>query len=160
MAEVAYFDSNLWIAYLADETNKPEIEALIREIKQGRGQIITSIMTLTEISVRAYQQAPEKVAEGVGFIESVASVRNVSMDVALFTANIEAKFMGAVWPDIEGKRRRRWDALHLATAAMYHATTFFTYEERLLSADFSADRRIPPIRKPQPLQGALELRPR
>jgi predicted nucleic acid-binding protein len=160
MPETAYFDSNLWIAYLTDESAKPEVEALIREIKESRGQIITSILTITEISVHAYQQAPEKVADGVDFVSSIGSIRNVSVDIALFTAQIEARFMNAVWADADGRRKRRWDALHLATAAVNRATVLYTYDERLLRADFSPEPRIPPIRRPQPLQGALDLQPR
>lgn len=160
MPETAYFDSNLWIACLADESTKPEVESLITEIKQARGTIITSILTMTEISVRAFQQAPNRVAEGVDLVSSVASLRNVSLDVALLTAHIEAQFMSTVWADPDGRRRRRWDALHLATAAVARADVVYTYDDRLLRADFSSESRIPPIRRPQPLQGTLPLRSR
>jgi predicted nucleic acid-binding protein len=158
MAETAYFDSNLWIACLTGEPTKPEVEALITEIKQARGTIITSILTITEISVHTFQQAPNKVAEGVDFVSSIASLRNVSLEIALLTAQIEAGFMSTVWADTDGRRRRRWDALHLATAAVSRANVVYTYDDRLLRADFSRESRIPPIRRPQPLQGALPLR--
>lgn len=159
MPETAYFDSNLWIACLAEESTRPEVEALIAEIKQARGTIITSILTITEISVHAFQQAPQRVAEGVEFVSNVASLRNVSLDVALLTAHIEARFMSTVWADVDGRRRRRWDALHLATAAIGRADVVYTFDDRLLRADFSSESRIPQIRRPQPLQGALPLRP-
>lgn len=155
MPTAAYFDTSLWIAVLADEPPAGDVLTLIEEIKHDRGRIVTSILTLTEISVRAYQKAPARVAAGVQLVSAVSAICAVSQDVALLTAKIEATFMASVWQGTLGNRKRRWDALHLATAATYAATVFYTFDNGLLGADFSALPAIPPVRRPQPLQGSL-----
>jgi predicted nucleic acid-binding protein len=160
MPVTAYFDSSLWIAALGFEESEGEVRTLIEEIKRDKGLIMTSIITLTERSVRAWRSGPGRVAQGVQFVSGIASIRNVSQDVALLTAKIEVEFMTSVWSDPDGSRRRRWDAMHLATAATTsRADIFYTYDRRLLSADFSSDPSIPVRRRPQPLQGSFPLSP-
>lgn len=155
-AVTAYYDSALWLAVLINEANAGDVLTLTNEIKGERGgRILTSILTLTEISVRAYQQDPARVAEGVELVSSVAAICNVSREIALLTAEIEARFMVTVWAGAEGNRKRRWDALHLATAVAYRADIFYTYDRGLLAANFSSEPRIPPIKLPQPQQGSL-----
>ena len=60
MAETAYFDSNLWIACLTGEPTKPEVEALITEIKQARGTIITSILTIPRSAFTRFSRPQTK----------------------------------------------------------------------------------------------------
>ena len=157
MPEVAYFDSALWVAILADEPSAHDILTLILDIKEGRGRILTSILTLTEISVRAYREDPTRVAIGVELVSQTASICNVTDEVALLTARIEAMYPSAIWAGEEGPRRRRWDALHLASAAVFGARIFYTLDRRLLNADLSAVPEIPPRRRPQPPQASLNL---
>jgi predicted nucleic acid-binding protein len=159
MPQTAYFDSALWIAVLVGEPTAGDVGTLIGEIKKENGRILTSIMTLTEITVRAHRDSPARVADAVQLVTSVAAICNVSLEVALMTAQIEARFMTSVWADTEGSRRRRWDALHLPTAAAYKADVVYTFDRRLLHADFSAEPRIPAIRLPQPQQGSLPYSP-
>jgi len=160
MPATAYFDSSLWIAALGFEESEGDVRTLIAEIKRDKGLIVTSIITLTEISVRAWRSGPGRVAQGVQFVSGIASIRNLSQDVALLTAKIEADFMASVWSGPDGSRRRRWDAMHLATAVTApRAEVFYTYDHRLLSADFSREPNIPPRRQPQPLQGSFPLNP-
>jgi predicted nucleic acid-binding protein len=157
MPVIAYFDSSLWIAALGFETSEGEVRTLTEEVKREPGLIVTSIITLTEISVRAWRAGAATVAEGVQFVAAIASIRNVSQEGAILTAKIEAEFMTSVWNDPDGRRSRRWDAMHLATAATSKANWFYTYDRRLLLADFSREPTIPPRRRPQPLQGSLPL---
>jgi predicted nucleic acid-binding protein len=160
MPPTAYFDSMLWLAILADEATAGDVTTLAQEIKSEKGgRVLTSIMTLTEISVRAYRDDPARVPEGIELVSSVAAICNVSREIALLTAEIEARFMKTVWAGADGSRKRRWDALHLATAAAYDADVFYTYDRGLMGADFSVEPRIPPIRQPRPLQGSLPLPP-
>lgn len=157
MAETAYFDSSLWVAILAEETTVDDVTTLIQEIKRDRGRILTSILTLTEISVRAYSQDPQKVTEGMTLVSAAAAICNLTQEVALLTAKIEAQFMTSVWSAEGANLRRRWDALHLATAAPFKADVFYTFDKRLLNADFSAEPQIPPLKRPQPRQGSLRI---
>jgi predicted nucleic acid-binding protein len=160
MPIAAYFDSMLWLAILADEATAGDVTTLAQEIKSEKGgRVLTSIMTLTEISVRAYRDEPARVQEGIELVSSVAAICSVSREIALLTAEIEARFMTTVWSGADGSRKRRWDALHLATAVAYDADVFFTYDRGLLEGDFTAESRIPPVRRPQPLQGSLSLPP-
>ncbi len=124
MAETAYFDSSLWVAILAEETTVDDVTTLIQEIKRDRGRILTSILTLTEISVRAYSQDPQKVTEGMTLVSAAAAICNLTQEVALLTAKIEAQFMTSVWSAEGANLRRRWDALHLATAAASRPMSF------------------------------------
>jgi len=50
-------------------------------------------MTLREITVRAHRESPAKVAHAVQLVTSVALICSVSLEVALMTAQIEARFM-------------------------------------------------------------------
>ena len=63
MPPTAYFDSALWIAVLVGEPTAVDVDTLIGEIKKDKGRVLTSIMTLTEITVRAYRDDPAKVIE-------------------------------------------------------------------------------------------------
>lgn len=147
---MAYFDSNVWIALFYGEPETENVEALIKEIKADKGVIITSIITLTEITIHAHRKDPSKVRTFQQTLNDLSSICNITEEIAIFAAKIEALFGDTVWATGEAKKSRRWDAYHLATAAANHATVFYTAETRLQKSDFSAEPRIPPIKPPLP----------
>jgi predicted nucleic acid-binding protein len=150
MALVDYFDSNVWISLFYGETQTEKVEALIKEIKADKGVIITSIITLTEITIHAHKKDPSKVRIFQQTLSDLSSICNITEEIAILAAKIEALFGESVWTTTEAKKSRRWDAYHLSTAAANHASIFYTADTRLQRSDFSAEPRIPPIKPPLP----------
>ncbi len=144
---IAYFDSNLWLAFLKGEPGHVEdVRTLLKEIKENRGRVVTSVITLIEVAIKAYRVSPAKANTYYSTIDNLATIYAVSPPIALLAAKIEGQF-----------RVRRWDAVHLATAAHHNASVFYTFDEKLQKKDFSAEPSIPNVKKPTPAQRSFDI---
>lgn len=83
MALVAYFDSNVWIALFYGEPATENVEALIKEIKADKGVIITSIITLTEITIHAHRKDPSRVRAFQQMLNDLSSISRKKLQFLL-----------------------------------------------------------------------------
>lgn len=149
-----YADSNVWIALLQGERLADGIRGYFRELRQGRHALITSVLTLVEISVRANRMGqPTKADEYIVRLNALALVVQLTPNIARTAARLEAKF--GVKDSRYGPRLSRWDALHLATAITYRCSRFLTFDEDLLEINFAGETYIPNLVKPIPVQPPL-----
>jgi len=49
-----YFDSSVFLAILAGEESAKEVRTLLRELKKSNVRVITSIITVQEVSVTSH----------------------------------------------------------------------------------------------------------
>lgn len=153
---VEYADSNVWIAILQGEPLAGDVRTYFHELRKSRHALITSILSLTETSVRAYKlRQPAKAEEYAQRINRIAQVVQITPEIAKTAAMLEAKY--GVSDSGFGPKIGRWDALHLATAIVYRCSRFLTFDEDLLRTDFSSEPYVPNLLKPVPQQGTLRL---
>ena len=53
---LAYFDTSVFLAIFNKESTAPDIRNLLQELKRDRIRIVTSILTVQEVSVLAYRR--------------------------------------------------------------------------------------------------------
>ena len=129
MASV-YFDTSVFLAILNREPTAPRIRGLLSELKSQRTRIVTSILTVQEVSVLAYRRGTVATDDHVT-VGKLARIETITREVALTAAKFEATVkdaIGASGPD--DNRRRKWDCFHLATAVMAGCQTFYALDDK------------------------------
>jgi predicted nucleic acid-binding protein len=153
---IEYADSNVWIALLQGEPLGEDVRGYLRELRQGRNSLITSVLTLTEISIRAHRTGqPARSDEHIMRLNALAMVVQLTPDVAKTAARLEAKY--GTKESGYGPKLTRWDALHLSTAITYKCSRFLTLDEQLFAINFASESYMPHIVKPIPLQSGLSF---
>ena len=88
-----YADSNVWIAILQGESLSGDIREYFREVRQARKELITSVLTLHEISIRAFRKGQfARVDEYFLKVNTIAQVMQFTPDITKTSARLEAKF--------------------------------------------------------------------
>lgn len=125
-----YFDANVFIAYLANEARRaPVVASLLEDAGRGRVELLTSVLSVTEVAFVASDHASgdsdadaDEIAK-LWIAESPIKLTDVSMRIAERAREIvrvsRRSSMKGVKPP---------DAIHLATAEMHSCDRFFTYE--------------------------------
>ena len=127
-----YWDANVFLAWLKDE--KPpqrtteEMEGLseiVQEIDSGNTILITSSLINTEVLVSTLSQ--DAIAKfQLSLKRSNVHIANVSERVTQLTARIRNFYQNT------NKKLKPMDAIHLATAIIYEADEFHTFDPHLL----------------------------
>ena len=160
--ESVYFESSVFLAVINGEANGPQIRSLLRELKDKRVRIYTSIITLQEISVLSFRHGT--VADDLaGKLHKMARIASVTKDVALTAAKFEAqlKDLGKLPKHDEqtkDNRRRKWDCFHIATAMCLKCGTLFSCDDGLLKRKAQLKIDSMEFSPPVPKAGALDLR--
>ena len=95
------------------------IKGLLRELKQGKVRIYTSILTVQEVSVLSFMRG-SIVTDNHTKVAKLARIAGITKEIALTAAKHEAivreaaKQSGETDKDVEQNRPRKWDCFHMA----------------------------------------------
>ena len=137
---VYHWDSCIYLAWLMRETCHGEdcsegIRESLKNNNLGRNTIITSTLVFTEV-LAAKMQADDEVL----FRRSFSKKTHIAYDVDVAIALKAREFREKLASDLSGKKISTPDAIHLATAAIYKVTEFWTLDSKLLC--LNGDQRI------------------
>jgi predicted nucleic acid-binding protein len=132
-----YIDSSVFLAIFNGEGTGPEIQELLRELKREKIKIITSIITVQEVSVASYRTA-EIATDNHARVHKFAQIQAVTRDVALTAAKIEACVLdrsksSTAEEKREDNKRRKWDCFHIATAQCEHCDKLYSLDPGMLN---------------------------
>jgi predicted nucleic acid-binding protein len=142
--ELRYWDANAFLAYFQEEEGRVDsCEAVLELAEQGKVQIVTSALTLSEVlALRGKKRLPpnalmkKKVIDF--FKNEYIAVQNVTREVAELSRDL-------VWD--HGIKPK--DAVHVASAIAADVTVFETYDRPLVTKGNKATKikfREPPLR--------------
>ncbi|MQA29227.1 MAG: PIN domain-containing protein [Luteitalea sp.] len=129
-----YFDTSVFVALFGGKDG-PTIKGLLRELKQDKVKIYTSILTVQEVSVAAFMRG-SVVTDNHTKVSKLARIYGITKEIALTAAKYEAvvreaaKGSGERPEDTEQNRRRKWDCFHMATAVAMHCQTVYTLDNQ------------------------------
>ena len=109
------------------------IKGLLRELKQGKVRIYTSILTVQEVSVLSFMRG-SIVTDNHTKVAKLARIADITKEIALTAAKYEAvvrevaKQSGEIDKDAEQNRRRKWDCFHMATAVALNCQTVYALD--------------------------------
>ncbi len=160
-----YWDTCLFLAWIKDEQRKVDEMAGVREViarsKRREVLIMTSVLTVTEI-------LQSKVPVGLGSLlfDLMRRVERKSIDVKIAKLAHDLRdFYAGRADQFGGKTLSTPDALHLATAILYRADEFHTFDDGskgkslgLLSLSGQVGGHKLIVCKPQPTSPELDLR--
>lgn len=130
---IYYWDTCIFLAWLKNETTrKPgEMEGIhdcLERVKKRQISIMTSVVTYTEITTLKIPAGVETMLEEVMQRPNCAKI-GVDMRVAKLARDLRNYYLAR--PDTYGgKTIATPDALHLATAILYRANEFHTFDEK------------------------------
>lgn len=136
-----YWDSNVFLGWLNDEKDKaPECEGVLDAAEEGKVEIVTSALTLTEvIKKKGEKPIPKEHEQKIRdfFEQPWIIVRDVDRFVAERARDL-------IW----SQGLKSADAIHLATALRLGLTVMDTYDEKLIALDGKLGK--PPLRIGKP----------
>lgn len=140
-ADRRYWDSNAFLGWLNDEKDKAsECEGVLDAAEEGRIEIVTSALTLTEVIRKKGEKPIPKESEQMirdFFEQPWIIVRDVDRFVAERARDL-------IWAHgLKGP-----DAIHLATALRLGLTVMDTYDDKLVALDNKLGS--PPLRIGKP----------
>ena len=125
-----YWDSCLFIAWLKDEQRKTGemdgVRDVIERAKRREAKLMTSVLTLTEA-------LSSKIPVGMDtlFANLLKRISKQGIDTKIATLAHDLRdYYVQKSVEHEGKTLSSPDALHLATAILYRADEFHTFDER------------------------------
>jgi predicted nucleic acid-binding protein len=130
--ETVYWDSCLFIAWLKDEQNRKQgemdgVRDFVERLKKRSVTIITSTITMTEVT---------STKVGAGFMtlfDDVLKRKNlirVGVDIRIAKLAQELRdYYSTLAGEFNNKTLSVPDAIHLATAILYKADVFHTFDE-------------------------------
>lgn len=126
---IYYWDTCLFIAWLASEKRKSgEMEAVadvLERFKKRDISLITSVLTMTEIAVNKVPAGTENLLSEVMQRPNFTRV-SVDFRVATLARDIRNHYL--VRPEFANKTVSVPDSIHLATAILYRAHEFHTFD--------------------------------
>jgi predicted nucleic acid-binding protein len=132
-----YFDSSVFLAISKGEPSASGIGELIRELKTSRTRIVTSILSVQEVSVASYRKGTVAV-DHHSRIHRLSRILSITKDVALTAAKFEAAIKDDAAPRKANKeqeadnKRRKWDCFHIATALVNSCDALYSLHTKML----------------------------
>ena len=129
--EIYYWDSCIFLAWLRDETQRPDVElsaikAIVRKIQNREVQIMTSAIMYAEVTGH---KLPVGVDEQFFELMRRSNMQVVSADIRVAKMARDLRDYYSMKPDdFNNKTLSTPDAIHLATAILYKATEFHTLD--------------------------------
>lgn len=138
-----YFDSSIFLAIFNGDSVGPQIKALLREMRQERDRVHTSIITIQEVSVLSFDASTslsskdkEQVLgdDNYAKVHRLARIHGITKDIALLAARIEALVLARTKTQTRDQRhafspRRKWDCFHIATAIETNCRCLYTLDQ-------------------------------
>ena len=109
---------------------------LFRSLKSAKIRVITSIITIQEVSVASYRKGtPARDHHEV--VNRLARIEGIDKDTALTAAKYEAQMLDlgkkASKAEVEtDNKRRKWDCFHMATAVVKGCDVLYSLDEGML----------------------------
>ncbi|GAB9152916.1 type II toxin-antitoxin system VapC family toxin [Bradyrhizobium diazoefficiens] len=162
---IYYWDSCLFLAWIKDEerpTGEMDgVREVVERFKRREVKIVTSVLTTTEVLESRLPAGMKRLIDGM-----MKRVSRISMDTKVAAMAHDLRDHYATRPaETSGKMLAVPDAIHLATAILYRATEFHTFDGGKtgkslgllpLSGDVAGHRLV--ICKPQARHPQLDLR--
>jgi predicted nucleic acid-binding protein len=149
VARTAYLDTSIFFEMGAKKSKyKVSIRALLKELKEGKVRIYTSMITVQELAVATFR-AGTAVKDTYSDINSIARVYGITKEIALTAAKHEAHLLDLSDREVQRRdrskpeteeqklericanRRRKWDCFHLATAQEIGCAELYSTDEKL-----------------------------
>ena len=128
---VYYWDTCVFIAWLKNEkTRKPgEMEAVqncLERFKKGQLSLMTSVLTVTEITVA---KIPAGIETQLDEVMQRSNFTRLSVDIRVAKLARDLRNHYLIDQHYKGNTVTVPDSLHLATAILYRASEFHTFDE-------------------------------
>jgi predicted nucleic acid-binding protein len=156
-----YFDTSVFLAILNGEQTAKSIRVLLRELKQEKTRIYTSIITVQEASVQVFR-AGGRADEMHAQIAKLARIQTITREISLTAARLEAEIIRNMRPNelteeerIGQNRRRKWDCFHIATALELGCTHLYTLDQKMINRQTQLNLSSPAILHPTPRRASL-----
>lgn len=128
----SYWDSCVFLAWInADEGRTEDLDSLVEDARQGRLEVVTSVVSIVEVVRGAEEQLGKALDQDV--VDRIDTLWQPPSPFVL------AEFHRLIADDAKNLMRRAWssdafslkpmDAVHLATAARLGAAEFLTYDK-------------------------------
>ena len=130
MPDPVYFDSSVFLAIFMG--SDPSIRTLLKELRRDKIRIYTSVVTVQEVSVQTFRRG-FPAADNYAKVNKLARIQNITKEIALTAAKLEAQIIDQTAPkDREDNKRRKWDCFHVATAMELGCRTLYTSDDKML----------------------------
>lgn len=156
-----YFDTSVFLAILNGEPTATSIRALLRELKQEKTRVYTSIITVQEASVQVFR-AGGRADEMHAQIAKLARIQTITREISLTAARLEAEIIRRMRPNeltdeerIGQNRRRKWDCFHIATAIAVGCTDLYTLDDNMINRKTHLNLSSPAFLRPTPRRVSL-----
>lgn len=126
-----YWDTCIFLAWLKDENERKPgemdgVREYIQRLNKRQISIMTSVLTVTEISVAKIPAGTESLLDQVMQRPNFTRI-SVDMRIATLARDLRNFYINKNVPS--GLTLTVPDSLHLATAILYRATEFHTFDE-------------------------------
>ena len=126
-----YWDTCVFLAWIKDEKRPPgemdNLRGCVELVEANQAHVITSALTFAEITRSRCSDKAIEMFEGI-LRRQNATVVNVDVKVARLASDIRGYYLDR--KDEHGLGLCTPDAIHLATALLYKADEFHTFDER------------------------------
>ncbi len=133
-----YFDTSVFLAIFNGEQMAEDIRQLLRELKNERVRIYTSIITIQEVSVAAFRRRGSS-DDNHAKVGKLARVASITKEIALSAAKLEAQLLDLQLQSekekISENRRRKWDCFHIATALAQSCDILYALDGKMLNRE-------------------------
>jgi len=151
MPAPVYFDSSVFLSIFMGESSGPSIKQLLQELTRDKTKIYTSIITIQEVSVRAFRKGARPTDNS-----KLARIHGLTKEMALSAAKFEAQLIDRTpLKEREDNKRRKWDCFHIATALELGCRTFYATDEKMLKRKEHFGITGMDFSKPFPRTGSL-----
>lgn len=131
-AQRVYLDANALVAYVGGEPARaPVMRSLLQEAHRGEVDILTSVLSITEVAYGAQERDAGLSAAGEQEIDTLWEPASpiTLVDISeRVTRDARSIIREARAQNLSGVRSA--DALHLATARLYGVDVIYTYEKQ------------------------------
>lgn len=134
---ILYWDTCVFLVWLKKETTRATgdmqgVVDCLNRFKRRELSIMTSVLTLTEITVAKIPAGTDTMLETT---MQRPNFSKISVDIKIARLARDLRNYYLVRPEYKGKTLSVPDALHLATAILYKATEFNTFDEKAGTRD-------------------------
>lgn len=156
MSERIYWDSCVPLSYVNGTADRvPVIEELLRHARRGEVELLTSVLSITEVAFAAAEQVGDLSEETEADIDSLWTPDS-PINLVEFHDLIARDARGLIRQGVQQKwgKLKPPDAIHLATANRVGVDRFHTYDERVLKWDGALGF---PVTQPEVAQGMFDI---